>query len=224
MHTQRSITFVTLTLLLVGCANSNHSNTSGSSRAESNTLGEQRPPDVNSMPTPRHSGLISDYTRLKPSAESPGTLVWRSEKLAQYKRFIVDPVQVIPSASTRGVPITEKDKQRLAADFRYEIVDILQVNYPVITVPAPKTARIKVAITEVSRSAGPNNDWFRWEGGAAAEMEIVDSLTGEPLASAVDSSIVKTSDPGKVTDPYTDTKLVFRHWAARLGKWLLAAK
>lgn len=218
MHTLRIVRFFALTLLLAGCANSNNS---GGSRAETNTLGEQKPPDVNNMPTPRHSGIISDYARLKPSAEFPDTLVWNSGKLGQYKRFIVDPVLVIPSTSTRGVPITEKDKQRLAADFRYEIVDILQATYPVITVPAPKTARIKTAITEVARSAGPNNDWFRWEGGAAAEMEIVDSITNEPLASAIDSNLVRTRDPGKVTDPYSDTKLVFRNWAARLGKLLL---
>ncbi|MBL8887107.1 MAG: DUF3313 domain-containing protein [Phycisphaerales bacterium] len=221
MHTPRAVRFLALTLLLAGCA---HSNNSGGSRAETNTLGEQRPPDVNNMPAPRRSGLISDYARLKPSPEFPGTLFWKSDKLSQYTRFIVDPVQVIPSTSTRGIPISEKDKQRLAADFRYEIVDILQATHPVITVPAPKTARVKTAITEVARSGGPNNDWFRWEGGAAAEMEIVDSLTNEPLASAVDSSLVKTRDPGKVTDPYSDTKLVFRNWAARLGKILLNSK
>lgn len=218
MHTLRTVPFLTLAILLSGCANSNNT---GGSRAETNTLGEQRPPDVNNMPTPRHAGLISDYARLKPSTEFPGSYIWKSDKLGQYKRFIVDPVIVIPSTSTRGIPITEKDKQRLAADFRYELVDILQATYPVITVPAPKTARVKTAITEVARSAGPNNDWFRWEGGAAAEMEIVDSITGEPLASAIDSNLVKTRDPGKVTDPYTDTKLVFRNWAARLGKMLL---
>lgn len=223
MHTLRTA-FTPALLAAVLVAGCSHSSNSGGTRAETNTLGEQKPPDVNSMPTPRHSGIISDYARLKPSAEFPGTLVWNSGKLGQYKRFIVDPVLVIPSASTRGVPITEKDKQRLAADFRYEIVDILQATYPVITVPAPKTARVKTAITEVARSAGPNNDWFRWEGGAAAEMEIVDSLTGEPLASAIDSNLVKTRDPGKVTDPYSDTKLVFRNWAARLGHMLLNTK
>jgi len=218
MLKSRIVYATTFALLLAGCAKSNNT---GGSRAETNTLGEQKAPEVNTMPTPRRSGIISDYARLKPSTEFPGTRVWKSDKLGQYKRFIVDPVIVIPSTSTRGVPITEKDKQRLAADFRYEIVDILQATYPVITVPAPKTARIKTAVTEVARSAGPHNDWFRWEGGAAAEMEIVDSMTGEALASAVDSSLVKTNDPGKVTDPYSDTKLVFRGWAARLGKLLL---
>ncbi|MBX3390705.1 MAG: DUF3313 domain-containing protein [Phycisphaeraceae bacterium] len=208
-------------LVLVGCSETPKSS---GSRAETNTLGEPKPLDVNTLPPPRHSGLISDYARLKPSPEFPGTLVWSSPKLSQYKRFIVDPVIVIPSESSRGFPITEHDKQRLAADFRYEIVDILQATYPVITVPAPKTARVKTAITEVARSAGPNNDWFRWDGGAAAEMEIVDSLTGEPLASAIDSSLVKTREPGVVKDPYADTKLVFRNWAARLGRWLIMAK
>ncbi|MBX3379390.1 MAG: DUF3313 domain-containing protein [Phycisphaeraceae bacterium] len=218
MPKSRIVQVTTLAMLLAGCANSNNS---GSDRAETNTLGEPRPLDVNTLAPPRHSGLISDYARLRPSPEFPGTLVWRSDKLGQYKRFIVDPVVVVPSETSRGLPLTEKDKQRLAADFRYELVDILQATYPVITVPAPRTARIKTAITEVARSAGPNNDWFRWEGGAAAEMEIVDSLTGEPLASAIDSSLVKTRESGKVTDPYSDTKLVFRSWAARLGKMLL---
>ncbi|MGH7244622.1 MAG: DUF3313 domain-containing protein [Phycisphaerales bacterium] len=212
---------LTVTVLIAGCS---HSTKSSGSKAETNTLGEQKPPDINTLPAPRHSGLISDYSRLKPSAEFPGTLVWNSGKLGQYKRFIVDPVMVVPSESTRGVPITEAEKQRLAADFRYELVDILQATYPVITVPAPKTARVKTAITEVARTAGPHSTWFRWEGGASAEMEIVDSITNEPLASAVDSTLVKTSEPGKVTDPYSDTKLVFRHWAARLGHWLIAAR
>lgn len=210
-----------LPLLTSGCSNSNNS---GGSRAETNTLGEMRPSEVNNMPTPRRAGLISDYSVLKPSPEFPGTLVWRSPKLAEYKRFMVDPVQVIPDTSTRGVPITEREKQRLAADFRYEIVDILQATHPVITVPAPKTARVKAAVTEVARSAGPNNDWFRWEGGAAAEVAIVDSQTGEPLASAIDTSTVTTREAGRVTDPYEDTKLVFRHWAARLGRWILSTK
>lgn len=219
MHTLR-IAFA-LAILLAGCSQSSQSS---GSRAETNTLGEPGTLDVNTLPPPRHSGLISDYARLKPSPEFPGTLVWSSPKLSQYKRFIVDPVIVVPSETSRGLPITEKDKQRLAADFRFELVDILQATYPVITVPAPKTARVKTAITEVARSAGPNNDWFRWEGGAAAEMEIVDSQTGEPLASAIDSTLVKTRESGKVTDPYSDTKLVFRNWAARLGRWLIMAK
>ncbi|MBS0186946.1 MAG: DUF3313 domain-containing protein [Planctomycetes bacterium] len=208
-------------LALAGCA---QSNSSSGGRPQSNTLGEQTPPSVNTMPTPRHAGIISDYARLRPSPDFPDTLVWNSGKLGQYKRFIVDPVQVIPSDSTRGVPLTEADKRRLAADFRYEIVDVLQATYPVITVPAPKTARVKTAITEVARSAGPDNQWFRWEGGAAAEMEIVDSQTGEPLASAIDTSTVRVREPGKVTDPFSDAKLVFRHWAARLGKMLLSSK
>lgn len=201
---------------LGACAHSNS--------ADNSALGNPDPGDVNAFQAPVHSGIISDYSRLKPSTEFPGTLSWSSGKLKNYDKFIVEPVLIVPSQSTRGIAISEKEKQRLSADFRYDLVDVLQATHKVIVVPAPRTARIRVAVTQIARSASPELKWFRWEGGAAAEMEITDSLTNEPLASVIDSEMVKRKEDSPVKDAYGDAKLVFRHWAARLGKWLISAQ
>lgn len=213
------LAFCTLAGVMAALAACSHSN-----KADSSALGNPDPKGVNTFATPAHSGIISDYSRLKPSPDFPGTLMWSSGRLSNYDKFIVDPVMIVPSKSSRGIAITEADKQKLAAEFRYDLVDVLQATHKVILVPAPRTARVKVAVTEVARSASPDMKWFRWEGGAAAEMEITDSLTNEPLASAIDSDLVTTKEDSPVKDPYGDTKRVFRHWAARLGKWLMNSK
>ena len=206
-----------LGLMVGACASSNKP-------AASAAAGNPQNKGVNDFGPATKSGIISDYARLKPSPEFPGTLVWTSGKLGNYDKFIVDPVTIVPSESARGIPISAAEKQRLAAEFRYDLVDVLQATHKVVVTPMPRTARIKAGVTQVARSTGTEMQWFRWEGGAAAEMEITDAMTGEPLASAIDSDVVKAREPSPVKDPYGDTKLVFRHWAARLGKWLITAR
>ncbi len=216
MELHRPAVCLFMLTLVAGC--------SSSGKHVDATPGPQTEKSVNDFATPARSGIISDYTRLKPSPDFPGSMVWSSGKLGAYDRFIIEPIVIVPDRSARGLAISEREKQKLASDFRYELVSELQAAKTVVTVPMPRTARLKVAVTQIARSAGENMRWFHWAGGASAEMEITDAQTGEPLASAMDSSLVTTAEPNPGNDPYSDTKIVFRHWAARLGRWLTTAK
>ena len=50
--------------------------------------------------------------------------------------------------------------------------------------------------------------------------EIVDSVTRERLAAAVEADIVDDAGEPDAADPFSDARLVFKHWAARLNLWL----
>jgi hypothetical protein len=76
-------------------------------------------------------------------------------------------------------------------------------------------------VTEVALTKNPGRS-STLDGGAAAELEILDSLSGKRLAAAIDSQRVHPSQDD-TSDAFSETRIVFRHWASRLARTLTLA-
>lgn len=170
-----------------------------------------------------NSGFLTDYSRLEPSPTHPGAWYEQWVELMDYDAFIVDPIQVLATTTADCKPIDPDTAADLASKLRSEVTEALSVSgFRVVTEPGARVARIRGAITEISRTRRRSADSGSEVqlGGAACEMEISNSVTGKRLAAAVERDKGENEFRKGTSDPYFDAKLVFRHWAARLGLWL----
>lgn len=167
-----------------------------------------------------YSGYLGDYSRLVTSPRHPGTLYEQSARLSGYGSFIVEPFTFLPERTVRGERISDGDASELARALRDETVAALSLLHPVVEKPGPGVATIRAAITALAGSRVDPSSGQVQIGGAAVEIEIVDSLTRERLAAAIESDVVRDSSQPIAGDPFSDARLVFRHWAARLNLWL----
>ena len=177
--------------------------------------------------TLKQSGFLKDYSRLGPSPSHPDAVFWQSAKLAAYKNFLIDDIVVLPTVTLRGVPITPATAGALGAALKTEVAESLEAaGYTVVSEPGEGVARIRGAITALSRSRRDADEPVAVAiGGASMEMEILDSLSGAQMGAAIESDTVASDeDVQPSTDPYQDSRLVFRHWASRLVLWLDRAK
>lgn len=165
-------------------------------------------------------GWLGDRSNLRPSPRHSDTLYEQSARLASYRAFIVEPMEFLPSETVRGLPIDGADGAALAAALREETIRSLSAVYTVVATPGPGVASIRAAITGVAASSKDPVTGLVRIGGASVEMEIVDSVTRERLAAAVESDVVDDAAAPAGADPYSDARLVFGHWAARLSMWI----
>ncbi len=140
-------------------------------------------------PSPTQTGFLSRYDQLKPIDDHRMRFV--SDRLAEYDSFMVDPV----SFRTPPEKLTVEQRAQVAEHFRARAIRMIEQRGLTVTdTPAGGVARISFAVTDIARST-----WWKkvhpgmrlsgaGTGGAAMEAEIVDSVTGEQLAAAVQSS------------------------------------
>lgn len=178
----------------------------------------QRPTELEAPQPP--SGFLSDYSTLKPSSKHPRSRVMEKMVLGTYRTFMIEPVRVLPETTVRGLPITPADAEELSSRAKLELVDAIRSSYAVTQAPGPGVASIRAAITHVAQSQRTASGKVQL-GGAAAEVEIFDSVTHERLAAAVESDVVGPAETGaNGSDKFRDAELVFEHWSARLVLWL----
>lgn len=171
-----------------------------------------------------YSGFLKDYSRLEPSPTHPGAWYEQWTELPDYDAFIVDPIQVLVTRTLDGRPIDAEDAAELGSALRTEVTDALRIGgFRIAVEPGPGVARVRGAITELSRTQRRQGQQLQI-GGASCEVEITDCLSGKRVAAAVERDEGVAESNKSTTDPYFDAKLVFRHWAARLGLWLRSVR
>jgi hypothetical protein len=143
-----------------------------------------------STPPLTQSSFLGDYSRLRPDGEN--RMRYRSPRLKEYTSFIIDPVQM----RSRQGKLSPEERSRVAAYFRQSLSKSLRERgYNVTSTPGARTARVRVAITNVQEST-----WWQkvhpasslagaGRGGAAMEGEVVDSVSGEQLAATVQAGV-----------------------------------
>ncbi|MFT3684277.1 MAG: DUF3313 family protein [Phycisphaerales bacterium] len=175
--------------------------------------------------TPTRSGFLKDYSRLEPVQPFKHVLAERAATLGGYKSFIIEAPEVLAKTTIDGKPLNNTVSAGLANDLKTALVQSLAVNYTITDKPGPGVVRVRSAITAVGECLHHPDAAQRRIGGATGEMEIVDSQTGERLGAAVAADAVTTRDPLlKSDDTWYDTRLVFKHWSARLAKALVDAQ
>jgi hypothetical protein len=101
------------------------------------------------------------------------------------------------------------DLEKIKAYMREALINVLEPRYDAIsTGPGPKTARIRIAITNVKKGS------VLGLGGASIEAEFLDSLTGEQIAAFLESK--QERKPFGAFSSWDDSKAVMDDWAQRL--------
>ena len=139
------------------------------------------------------AGFISDYSTLEKVAEK--AYLFTSPKVAKYSKFRIDgPTMLIETDDDEvGSEFTDADIDELRHYFRQQLEESITKDggYEVVNEPGEGVATIRIAITAVDATVGALNVALFTKvtgaglGGAAMEGEMVDSVTGEQLAAAV---------------------------------------
>lgn len=178
---------------------------------------------------PAHSGFLGDagvYRAMKPDPELEGVQVFKTTPypLAGYASFIVPPVSIYLSEQGRERGVSEEDLRDLAAKFRTAVIEALGSKYQVVDAPSPNVAILRLAITD----ADPNIPLMNIHpgslltggglGGATAEAELVDSVSGRRVAAFLASSKGKRYDYTAGLTKWGHTEAVLKDWASVIGE------
>lgn len=165
-----------------------------------------------SAPPLTSTGFLSDYSKLRAAGEN--RVRYTSVRLKDYSTFTVDPVEM----RSQRAPLSSTERAEIAVYFRESLAASLQRRgYNVTQSPGARTARIRVALTNVQEST-----WWQklhpgsslagaGRGGAAMEGELIDSVTGDQLAAVVQSGVGSQFTVGNFST-VADLKNVIDQW------------
>jgi hypothetical protein len=164
------------------------------------------PPPSAELPA---TGFLSNYSGLKSISNASYRYVNPKYDLGNYAAFIIDPVEVRFLDSTKAEVASWDDLEKLKAYMRRALTDALIPRYRATARTAgPGVARIRIALTNVQRSAP-----FKL-GSVSMEAEILDSQTGEQIAALIESQEKGASFRGY--EPWSGAKAAMDDWAKRL--------
>jgi hypothetical protein len=181
-----------------------------------------------SSPQPT-TGFLSDYSKLVKESDTVMRYVDESA-VGQYNQFIVEPVTVrYYEGSKAKDKLSEKQTAELTAYTQEQIMEAIhaagkQVAYQ----PGPGVAKIRVALTDITKTGAINilpqaSLLGAGIGGASMEGEAVDSVTGKQIG-----AVVQSGKGGRI--PFTNlgditaSKNVIKEWADTFEKRLEGKK
>jgi len=164
------------------------------------------------------TGFLSDYSGLKPISPTSYRYVNPKYNLANYATFIIDPVEVKFTKQTKEGTVGNWDElEQLRAYMHKTLVRQLIDRYdPTATRPGPGVARVRIALTNVERSAP-----FKL-GSVSMESELIDTQTSGQIAALVESQ--EKGVPFYGYDRWSGAKAVMDDWAKRFYNRLEQAR
>jgi hypothetical protein len=178
---------------------------------------------------PEQTGFLSTYENL--DAVGTDRLFYPGSRVGEYSKFILDPTVMLFVPEREDPRFTADELSDLLAYFDDAIMEQLSEEnhygpgYEIVTEPGDGVARIRIGINDVEETIGALNVLLYTKitgaglGGASAEGEMIDSLTGEQLAAAVrwgtGSRVLRAG--------FThtgDAKIAIHHWARDLRHWI----
>ncbi len=153
-----------------------------------------------------------------------------------YDKVMIDPVAIWVRENDGLAEIPSEELQRLVNYLHGSLVSELGQYYRIVQTLQPGTLRIRGAITEaegswvtldmvssfmpqmlvMTKHKELTPGTVKFISTASAEAEIVDAVTGERIAAAVDRRVVDKA-PGGVTDRWNEVETIFDFWARRLA-------
>jgi hypothetical protein len=174
-------------------------------------------------PTMTNTGFLSTYESLEKVGEK--RLVYLTpDVVKEYDKVIINRVQVL----------VHREEPVMTAEQRDEVIDYFQAalervfteqGYEVVSEPGPRTARLRIAITDIRKSSfwgnlHPGSKLMgAGTGGASMEGEFVDSVTGRQLAAVIQASKGTQFDLDYF-DGLNDVKDAIDAWAKQAEKTL----
>jgi hypothetical protein len=185
------------------------------------------------------AGFLEDYSQLKPGGEDRAAMVYIKPgvDLKPYSQIMFERVTVMLSPDADYKVVDPALLKELTDYYQNALINAVKDGYQVVDQPGPGVLRVRAAITDVKPSKPVANtmssiipigmavaavtkvasDDNVGTGEAATEIEVLDSVTGERLAAAVDRR-----QGGKMAfrGKWTDTKDAFDFWAKRFRERL----
>ncbi|HEY7746084.1 MAG TPA: DUF3313 domain-containing protein [Desulfuromonadales bacterium] len=178
------------------------------------------------------AGFLGDYSQLKPGGEDRAALLYIKPgvDLKPYNQIMFERVTVMLSPEADYKVVDPALLKEMTDYYQLALLNAVKDGYQVVDQPGPGVLRVRAAITDLKPSKPVANtvssilpigwvvsgatkvasDDNMGTGEAATEFEVLDSLTAERLAAAVDRR-----QGGKMAfrGKWTDTKDAFDFWA-----------
>jgi len=186
----------------------------------------------------KYSGFLGDYSQFKPGKEGVAQVyIKKGVDFKKYKKLMPDHVVFYLKEDAQYKGIQADEMKELADEFHKAFIKAFGDAYPVTDTPGPDVLRIRVAITDIE----PNKPGLSaistvtpvglavstikkgvtgkhtGVGSTSMEAELLDSLTNERLAAAVDS---RTGGKLEGMSKWGSAKEAFEFWSKRLRVFL----
>jgi Protein of unknown function (DUF3313) len=174
---------------------------------------------------PPMSGFLGSYDAFAADPRDPSLLWWERENFdwTRYKGVILEPITVFYHPESVGSEIRPEELLKLTEVFREAVVEAFGDDYSVTDLPGGDVLRVRCAITDVIPVRPALNaltSTFAMVavdvGGAAIEVEFLDSVTGERLAAGVDQKLGSPVGGVSGLTRLGAARAAFRDWALEL--------
>lgn len=174
---------------------------------------------------PQVSGFLGNYQGFETDPSDESLLWWETTEFdwSNYKGVSLDPVAIYFHPEAQGREILPDELKKLTDAFREAVMEELGDAYPVVNSASDDVLRIRCAITDVVPSNATLNVATSLVafvpvdmGGAAIEVEFLDSVTGERLAAGVDQKLGTPFDGVSGFTRLGHARGAFREWAKEL--------
>jgi len=156
---------------------------------------------------PPKSGFLGDYSGFVKDERHMGVWIYHSPTATygDYDRVMIDPFVLGFSHGKQGVLATAQELDKLAATMHDYVAKIVAERYPVVDKPGNRTLRLRIALTDIRPSTGPDSAEAASGvlshvgvqlGGSSFEGEAVDSMTGKRVHAFIVVDRLASSVPG----------------------------
>ncbi len=187
----------------------------------------------------RHSGFLENYPEFKPGPKGGADFIYMKEGVdfKRYNKIMMDHVVLYFMDDAKYKGIHPEELNEMSNEFHKAIADNLEGAYPLVVEPGSDVMRLRIAVTDVVASKPGMGTistvmpiglalstikkgvtgTHTGVGQASIEVEILDSMTNERIATAIDTR------PGGKIEGFSKWGAVegaFEFWAKRLRHWL----
>jgi len=191
--------------------------------------------------TPEESGFLRDYSQLQKNPDYPAALVYVAPNV-QWSRYNSVQLESVGLWGSDTTNISPEDQQMLTDTLYKSLNDELSKYFTVTNQPGPNTIRLRVALTQAQgakvalrtistivpqlRMAGAlvglGADTATTVGSATVEVEMLDPVTNQRLAAAVDDRAgTKVLFAKRAYSTWGDVGAACEYWSKRVA-WQLA--
>lgn len=191
------------------------------------------------MKNVEQSSFLNDYSQLKPGTDDEAALVYvkTGADFKPYSKIMFERIVVSLSSSSESREIDPTIFKELTDYYQNALHEAVKDAYEVVDQPGPDVLWVRVAITDVEPSNPTSNtmssiipigmavsavakatsDANLGTGEAATEIDVLDSMTKERLAAAVDR---RQGGKAAFRGKWVDTEQAFDYWAKRFRERL----
>jgi len=179
-------------------------------------------------PETARTGFLKDYSKLTPHPDIDGRFRYINPKMnvGDYSKFIVDPVVLNLSKEGKEEEIDQEDLNEQVTFFHGKILEEIGKDYQIVNKPGKGVARVRVAITHIDKTNPALNIHPGTKlsgaglGGAGMEAELIDSVTGETIGSAIDFQKGSRLSLVAGLKWFGHAQAVMENWAEDLKKFI----